>query len=273
MNFNSLKRFLCNLVAITNLVCLGSCEFKKETDYYEKFDIPNLITHGYICPQYGVQVIVKKSTSPSDVNGDDRVFNASVFLHKSKTEFIKLRQVTDYLFESDSLSFIEVNKSYYIRIESNEFGESISSCETILTTPQIDSVKIVTEPKDVVNVYFNNNYSTGESFILETYNYRDGKIEATDVIEKFNPYDMLKYVQVGHNAMEVSLTGYKQIDSVLIVLHVLSPDLSKFLISQQNYDLSNGDPFFPQPYPVFSNIKGGYGIFAAHSYHTVIARK
>jgi hypothetical protein len=40
-----------------------------------------------------------------------------------------------------------------------------------------------------------------------------------------------------------------------------------------NYDTSKEDPFFPQPYPVYTNMKGGYGIFATHSYDTMVAKK
>ncbi len=272
MNFKLLKKIFYSLALLLSLGSLGSCEFQREIDYYEKYDVSHLIIHGYVCPQYGVQVIVKKTTSPSDVFADDRIYNANVFLHKSKTEYIQLQHVNDYLFESDSIGFVEVNKSYYIRVES-EFGESFSSDETILHTPQIDSVKIVTEPRKMVNVYFTNNYSNGESFLIEKRDYIYGKIVEPFHPEKFNPYNMLINIQAGHNVVELPLYDYNKLDSVQIVLNVISFTLNKFLVSQKNYDISKGDPFYPQPYPVFSNISGGYGIFATHSFETVVAIK
>lgn len=271
MNFKSFNRAVYALLILVYLALFVSCEYHKELDYYEKYDSPQLIVHGYICPQYGVQVIVKKATSPSDVSGDDRILNANVFLLTTNTEFIQLRQLNDYLFECDSLSYIEENKSYYLRIVSDEFGESFSGKEKILHAPQIDSVRIVTEPRKVAIVYFNNNYSNGESFIIESRNYKDGRVERSDALEKFNPFSIERHVQHGFNAIERSLYG--EFDSVQIVLHVISPVLTKFLVSQQNYDTSKEDPFYPQPYPVFTNISGGYGIFASHSFDTVVAKK
>ncbi len=271
MNFKSFNWAVYVLLLLVNLMLFMSCEYQKELDYYDKYDNPQLIVHGYICPQDGVQVIVKKATSPSDVSGDDRILNANVFLHTTNTEYIQLRQLNDYLFESDSLSYIEENKSYYIRVVSGEFGESFSGKETILPAPHIDSVRIVTEPRKVVNVYFSNNYSNGESFFLETHNYKDGSIESSDEIEKFNPFSMLRHIQNGSNAIESPL--YDEFDSVQIVLHVISPALTSFLVSQQNYDTSKEDPFYPQPHPVFTNIIGGYGIFATHSFDTIVAKR
>lgn len=45
----------------------------------------------------------------------------------------------------------------------------------------------------------------------------------------------------------------------------LSPDLAKYLKSESEYNTSQEDEFFDYPYPLYSNIKGGYGFFGAYT--------
>ena len=273
MNFKILRRLLFYVVLFINFVLLESCEFQRELDYYKKYDVPLLVTHGYISPQYGVQVVVKKATSPSEVNANDAITNVHVLLHKNDTEYIQLEQVSCYLFESDSVAYIENDQTYYIRVVSDDFGEIYSSRQTVLPTPKIDSVRFAAKSREMINVYFKNNYTQEESFHLKVYNYINGEIEFFHEIEKFNPYSILKHIQKGANVVEYHLNSYDELDSIQIELHVISSDLAKFLTSQVNYETSKEDPFYPQPYPVFTNIKGGYGIFATHSFATAIAIK
>jgi hypothetical protein len=264
------------IVLIAFAFILGSCELSKEIDYETTYDPPKLIVHGFISINDGVQVIVKKTVEPDKINNDDKVADAVVHLYKNDTEFIKLKKENDYLYVTDSLNFISYGDNYQVRVEASGFRQVSSNFQILPNPPVIDSVKLLIDVTYFSNliVNFDNNYSEKESFYITVIYYLDGKIEETmTTYEKFNPYSMLKHIKPQSNSVEYQTGHASYFDSLKVELYVLSEDLSRFLISQQNYEYSKEDPFYAQTYPVYSNIAGGYGIFASYSYNSIIIRK
>lgn len=242
----------------------------KEVDYSTENYIPKLITHGYISPQDGIEVILKTTTNPSSISEDDSASNPEVKIYNDKGEYIELDYTSKNLFTSDSLNFITNNRQYSIQAKADNFKSITSTKQLLLATPQIDSVSITETNKTRANIHFNNNYKDDVKFFINVYPYNNGTIDPIYIdSEKFSPFSMLDNINVGSNTVEIS-TSFYEYDSLLVELYVLSPDLVKFLTSQDNYDYSKEDPFYPQPYPVYSNIIGGYGIFASYSYTSTI---
>ena len=54
-------------------------------------------------------------------------------------------------------------------------------------------------------------------------------------------------------------------DSVCVLLYTFSADFQIFAQSVVDYESSNQSALYEQPNTVYSNINGGYGIFAAYS--------
>lgn len=258
------------LFIIPLLLTLSSCEMTKEIDYSTGNYTPKLVTHGYICPQDGIQVILKTTTNPSSISEDDSASNPEVKIYNDKGEYIELDYTTNNLFTSDSINFIKNDRQYSIQAKADNFTSITSTKQHILDTPIIDSVSITETNTTRAYIHFNNNYEDDVRFFLNVYPYNNGTIDPIYIdSEKFNPFSMLDNINVGSNTVEIS-TSFYEYDKLLVELYVLSPDLVKFLTSQDNYDYSKEDPFYPQPYPVFSNITGGYGIFASYSYTSTI---
>lgn len=257
-------------------ILLISCELSKEIDYNTTFDDPKLIMHGFVNIEDGAQVMVKKTVDPDNINDDDRVEDVKVFLVRNNTDSIILNKETDYFYSANTPGFINNENSYHIRAKANGFQDISSKTQMILETPVIDSVNLLIDKTYYSNLvlHFNNTYSEKESFYINVIYYLDGETEETMTsYEKFNPFSIIKDAKPQSNSVEYHSGHASYFDSLKVELYVLSDDLSQFLISQQNYDYSKEDPFYPQTYPVYTNISGGYGIFASYSYSSTIIQK
>lgn len=245
-----------------------SCELSKEIDYSTVYEGDRLIVHGFISPQNGARVILKKSVAPNNVLSDDKVQNATVVLYEDEMAIQQLQKIDDYHYETEA-DFIPKNgKKYSVKVEAQNFSITSSNSQPVFAPVSIDSLKIIIEENTYYEnlvVWFTNRNFFGETYYIKMYYYLDGIIDSSYVDhELFNPYGLLKNIIEGTNSVEFQL--YDEYDSLKVELYTLSPDLASFLESSQNYDSSKEDPFFEQTYPVFSNIFNGYGVFASYSF-------
>ncbi|MEA3317122.1 MAG: DUF4249 family protein [Bacteroidota bacterium] len=250
------------------VVVTSSCELSKEIDYDTYYEGDRLMVHGFITPQNGVQVLIKKSVSPNQVLSDDKVQNAIVTLYEDNLAIQKLQRINDYNFSSD-VAFIPKASSFYsIKIEAEGLNEALSNRQSLIMPVEIDSLKVIIEENTFYEnlvVWFTNGEQFKCGYYLKTYCYINGVIDSSLMGDEiFNPFGLLNNIVVGTNSVEYQL--YDDYDSLRVVLYTLSQDLTTFLGSFQNYESSKEDPFFEQTYPVYSNIENGYGIFASYSY-------
>lgn len=260
MKYNKIFTYLLVLL-------FPSCEMTKELDYDTIYERDKIIVHGFISPQNGVELMVKKSVSPNMVLSDDKISDAVVALCEDGTELFLLNRLDDYLFKSDDDFNPAFGKIYSVTVRANSFDETSSAEQVIVATVVIDSLQLISEEntnyKNLV-VSFTNKAQNDGAFYLKIYYCSNGTIDSSYLgYEFFNPYGLIDNVVVGRNSIERPLYG--QFDSLIVELYTLSPDLVEFLKSFQNYDFSKEDPFFEQTYPVFSNIENGYGLFASYS--------
>jgi hypothetical protein len=245
-----------------------SCEIEKEISYHTIYDGDRLIMQGFISRQDGVRVIVKKTLSPDNINGNNKVVSAVVTLYDGDRVVAVLNRHDDDQFISN-LSFVpETGKKYSIRVSADNLNEVFSAPQSISPTTPVDSFKTVVY-EDNPNyshliVYFTNNRPSSNTYYLKTTFYENGEEIESVAYEFFNPFGVINNAVRGFNSIERRIDTNKY-DSLQIELYTLSPDLSLFLESQKKYDLSKDDPFFEQPYPVYSNITGGFGIFGTYS--------
>ncbi len=246
------------------LFLLYACEMKKEIDYEPLTYQPQIIVHGYISTADGVELILKKTRPVNSTNDNDTIIGAKVCLYNEKQDSIYLSTTDQYHYKCDSLGFVKEGTQYYIKVNVDGFKELITAKQTILKPPTIDSV---TMNDDFINIHFNNDYSENEYFQAQCYRYYDGEMERR-FNEKFGMF-VVENIKLGVNTIECQNDSYHR-DSILVELYVLSNDLMQFLTSLDAYDYTIDDPFFPQPYTVYTNISGGYGIFAAHNYTSLV---
>ena len=254
---------------LTISILLCSCEFEKEIDYRTIYDGDKLIVHGFISPQDGIRVIVKKTVPPNDMNGNDKVSNATVSVFEGDKQIAVLKSENNYLFVSDESFVPELGKKYFVRVKSDGMAEIRSSAQLLIPETPIDSFRIVPDPFSnfmQMIVFFTNKNPLNYAYYFKMISYQDTDDNENPVwesIEFFNPYGTIENIVSNFNATENPI--YNTCDSIQVELFVLSPDLSLFLESQRKFESSKDDPFFDRPYPVFSNIDGGFGIFGAYS--------
>jgi len=195
--------------------------------------------------------------APNNVNGNDKLTNATVFLYEDNRQIAVLKREDDYLFVSDESFSAEQGKSYSLRVTADGLNEVRSAPQLIEPATPIDSFKFTTFEYNYMQlvVFFTVHHPANNGYFLKI----DDESE-----DFFYPYSKIENIVTGFNAVEKRL-GSINFDFIEAELFVLSPDLSLFLDSQMKYESSKDDPFFDRPYPVFSNINGGYGIFGAYS--------
>jgi hypothetical protein len=259
------------------LLISSSCELSKEIDYDTYYDGDKLIVHGFISPQNGVQVLIKKSVAPNNVLADDKVQNATVTLYEDKIAIEQLRKIDNYHYSTEIYFTPDLSKRYSIKVNAENFDEVSSNQQPLFMPVSIDSIKIIVEDNTYYEnliFWFTNNNQFESAYYLKVYYYLDGIIDSSSIgFELFNPYGLLDNIVEGSNSFELQLYEEEDFDSLKVELYTLSPDLSTLLLSFQNYDFSKEDPFFEQTHPVFSNIENGYGIFASYSVYSKTIRK
>lgn len=253
------------------LFLFTSCEMVKEIDYDTVYEGDKIVVHGFISPQDGVQIIVKKTVPPNKVNADDRLEHAIIDLYEDGINVESLIVVNDYLYTTHSKFLPKVGSLYYISVEASGMPKAVSAPQTIIFPSEIDSLYIKVEELTrfgnlIVSFYDNQLYE--QAYYIKPFYFIEGTINSTRSVgsEIFNPYGLIDKTVFGVNSIEYPVGHISNFDSIRVELYTLSSDLKKYLKSIQYYESSKEDPFFEQTYPVFSNISGGYGIFASYSY-------
>jgi hypothetical protein len=254
----------------------SSCELTKEIDYSTIYEGDKIVIRGFISPD-GVQVIVKKTVPPNKVNADDRLENAKIDLYEDNIRVTSLIAFNSYLYKSPLNFSMKLGSDYYITVEAPGFVKVVSASQTIFNPVQIDTLYLKIE--DLTNygniiVSFNVNQKNNLAYYIKTFKYVAGEVDSSSIgSEIFNPYGLIDKTVNGNNIIECQVGHISTFDSLIVNLYSLSPDLKKYLKSVQYYESSKEDPFFEQTYPVYTNIEGGYGIFASYSYSTKIILK
>jgi hypothetical protein len=276
---------LGGLVSI--LVIASSCE------KIIPIDIPEtqrkIVVNGLISP--GLPVSVNLTKSLTVLENDDFVYleNASVKLYENGTLLGTMTQDTG------------VGNSYKLTVDYKDLasveaettipeGVEIASWDTskIMNEWGIEGLKlnvVFDDPADQENIYGYSVYLTYKEF--DYLNMRPtGKwltqigyvSEGEDTfIEDENHYYGGKTYFEDHifngqrKTLDLRLYGFDYLLSdtirVDINLEQVSPEFYKYVVSNEAYQRSHRNPF-SEPVQVYTNIKGGFGIFSSYSVNT-----
>lgn len=264
------KHIFLSKILIQSILVLTSCEMSKQIDFDTFYGGDKIVIHGYISPQDGVRVIIKKTVPPNALELDDKLQDVIVNLFEDGFFLTNLSSVDGYLYVSGSDFSINQAAVYAIEVVAYGLPTAISEAQPIICSVAIDSTLIVVNELTnyaTISVFFNHKNLNNESYYLKAFHYLDGELDTTEFGSTFFHFaGVVNTAAVGVNEIFLRIGQASHFDSLQVRLYTLSPDLRKFLKSYNSYDLSWDDPFFEQTYPVFSNINGGYGIFASYSY-------
>jgi len=281
-----------NKIYLVSLILLITTGCDKELN---NVDLPEfvskLVVTSFISPSDSLSFIKVEANQP--IYGDLSVLNSpgnlAVYISDGKTE-IKLDTLSGgFSFNSNRMK-IDYGKSFSVRVESDIGITATSSC--------------------TVPFYSNYNLRVDTFSILHTepgyYNGREMKVKVsfTDPAETENfyrtlgtwvaymtfpgstePYKHTEYIwfkqellteaSKGQNGEIVNITGFNGFsfaDSAFLNITLLNTEKSYYQYHKSLQNYSNGDDFFTEPKPVFSNIEGGFGVFTSYTKETVTIR-
>lgn len=261
--------FLCAAVIIT------ACDLEKEIDidgveFREAINIS-----GHISRQYGANVFVECTYPPqSHTYFNKKIDDAKVYLTSGG---VKIAEIPASSYFEGLLYHIDIDtfsyNSYGVLVESGRLGTAYSAEQTLPDKVAADSV-VVTESDNgsyMATFYFSNDENLpGYYCNARTADRDDGDIEklfhtrfyGSDAIH-YQEARKKDYCQISCVFYPAS-SGYDELEYYADFI-TLSPDLAKYLKSEAEYNTSQEDEFFDYPYPLYSNIKGGYGFFGAYT--------
>lgn len=251
------------------LFFLVACEKEKVIDYDTYYEGDKIVVHGFVNMEKGVSVFAKKTLPPDNINGDDIIVNAKVYLFENGNNILTLESEDNSYYSTPNSFHVNKNNKYSISVHSQELDDVKSSEQQIPNTTPVDSLRLIIKEHQpsFLKIYYNNQ-TVNKGYYLKVYEYQEGIIiDSLDYSTSlFDPYNLITHQTTGVKSYKYRTSS--EIDSLKVILYTLSPDLIEFFTSYQNYDWTSEDPFFEYTYPVFSNIENGYGLFASYSFDT-----
>lgn len=258
------------------VVIVTACDLEKEIDidgveFREAINIS-----GNISRQYGASVYVECTRPPqSSYLGHKKIDDAKVYLTSGGEKIAEIP--IDSFYNDGMLYHIDIDtfnyKSYGVLVESERLGTAYSTEQTLPDEIAADSVIVTKSDKNslIATFYFTNDKNqagyyctayTADRIIDEL-----GRIFAIsfygDDATNFQNARKSDYCQISCVFYPTS-TYYDDMEYYADFI-TLSPDFVKYLKSEEEYYASQEDEFFDYPYPLYSNIKGGYGFFGAYT--------
>ena len=261
--------FLCAAVIVT------ACDLEKEIDidgaeYREAINIS-----GHISRQYGANVFVECTYPPqSSVHYNKKIDDAKVYLTSGG---VKIAEIPSSSYFEGLLYHIDIDtfnfNSYGVLVESEHLGTAYSAEQALPDVVAADSV-VVTESDNssyIATFYFSNDDKQAGYYCNALTSDRDEGDIAKLFYTKFYGSDAIHYQEARKkDYCHISCIFYPATYSFDELEYyadfiTLSPDLAKYLKSEAEYNASQEDEFFDYPYPLYSNIIGGYGFFGAYT--------
>lgn len=261
-------------------ITLPSCEIEKKIPYDFPYGGDRIIVHGYISPQEGAHVLVKKSIPLGKTTETGLVSNAIVTLFEDNNAVETLDKVSSSEYRTRPEFVPVIGKNYSIRVDVDGFEPLSSSLQPLVESTAIDSVSVYVDNSlysnsTILEVWFTNNQPSQWGYQIKYSFFKDGEIirnvssptmgYTDDTLSVFsNNYIFVDAPLEGENYHAYNLFRVYY-DSVIVSLHTLSPDLTSFLTSRNEQTYENMEMFNERPLQVLSNIENGFGVFGSQS--------
>jgi hypothetical protein len=191
---------------------------------------------------------------------------------------------TGFLFTSSELP-VEEGKTYTLKVYNENELLAESSCTVPFKrdlSPKLDTTKIISPTG---YSYFKANFSftdiAGEenyyALLCEYVDYKSRNILLQPYFSNLIDPEISYFNDIGIDGKrsKIQLENIypsKYLDSVFIKIFFLNTDKPYYDYQKSILNYVSGETPFTEASPVYSNIKGGLGIFAAYTYDSIIVR-
>jgi hypothetical protein len=254
---------------------LMACEAEKEIDLPLPYPGDKFVIQGFVSQQEGIWAMISVTTNPNDKNDDSKVSNIKVLLFEDNIQIGELKEKTQGYFTIDNLA-IKTGRKYHLSVE----GMNLQKATTpqVLPIPLVKMKNIELIKKDsfqaVLNFQFKDEIGNN-SYQVKVNQYENNKKWLSDnsFDEYFNAFEFFndKNFEGKNKSYAQNVRLFKNdnnqfafADEIEVKLYSFSPELKLFLESIFNAEGTGQSPSY-NPIPVYNNINGGFGIFAAYS--------
>lgn len=256
-----------------------ACDITKTADYDIPLSQNKIAITGFIGLDNRAEVFISTSHQPLSLD-EDSIYETDVSLFEDGVLIEHLTRNNESIYISEGFS-PKLGKNYSISAVIDGFPDAISELETIPSPVKLDSVRSLlnSEREVLISMYFKDPPVKNYYAVKFLRSYNDTLVAEADILYKiFNPSvvfdDKLFNSQVYTYERKLSLAAgrfnnkalyYNHID---VILYSINESGYRFFKDLDESDYTNGD-MFTTATQVRSNIKNGYGIFAAYSTDTV----
>jgi hypothetical protein len=268
LNFSSMKQIFFNwfyFIIATLIFC--SCEFTKEIDYKTTGKSDWMVINGFISHEYGVNVLVKKTVLPNQLQANDIIDNADAWLYINNKAFAQLIQIDEYHYSlpPDSIEFTP-DALYSIHVDAVGMESARSGVQQLVSKVGIDTVYIV---HDTINrdkklfIEFDDDPENNNYYSIDIDYFKDGQSldHQSEVIVPKKTFSDKGY---GMRIKISSQLRYEYYDSIQVRLFSVSSEYHRFLSSFWDYEISYSDYNYETQYVVETQIENGFGFFASY---------
>jgi hypothetical protein len=282
------KLFTILLETVYTLIIITSCDKEADNGRFPGFT-QKLVISGYLSPGKSNQYISVGSNLRlyGDLWGKETWGNLNATLSNGSTEISLDTTRTGFVFSSSDFP-VEEGKTYTLKVGS-DFGLSAGAYCTVPFKRrfdlEIDTARIISTDPDpyqpllhIVNVYFTDIQGEKNYYrlICELITYNLKTFKAPFILRLSGP-EIDYFTDKGRDGMrskfELNVVGVNQkADSAFLKVYLLNTDKSYYDYHRSLGNYDSGDDPFTEPSPVFSNVNGGLGIFAAYTVDSLIFR-
>lgn len=273
-----LFRILSFILIVLTSVIFFQCE--KYIEFDDEIKDPKIVLNSQINPDSSFKVNLTRSLSVIDDGELSVIENALVEVYDQNNTF--LEQLT-YIGDGNYLGMQKpsVGQSYSVSAQANNY-ENVSAITSVPPSVPIIAVDTFSfsDPSrgDLMSISIQFNDPSGDNYYV---------LEVLEGDTAFGAYYYPMYFTSDDIALDLGNDNYTSaatftdelfdgssktleielqnvsmyVDYLEIRLTSASKDLYDYERTQEAYQFSNGDPF-AQPVQVYSNIEGGFGIFA-----------
>lgn len=241
---------------------------EKDIDYQLSYEGDKIVAFGYINQTDGINIKIKKTLPPDNLEGNNEIANAQVLLIENMTNEIILQETDDNVYILPNNTNLDNLSNYSIKITAPNLPEVTSTKQTLFSPVIINDTYVEEIPdsnKKILSVKFNNPVIDTGYYIKYYFYQNDEIVETNDDSVFFEPYSVIIPKTTGTQlyTYDVYLENY---DKVEIILYTLSEDIIHYAKSFDEYSYIYEDPFYDYIIPVHSNIINGYGLFASYAF-------
>lgn len=276
------------LALVFGLIICTSCEKDVDNVRYPEFN-QKLIIAGFISPNNRHHYISVTSNRKiyGDLSTNETLGNLTATLSDNTREISLDTTKSGFVFRPSDLPIVE-GKTYTLKVRSDKGLFAEAYCTVPLNRSfalEIDTFRrVVDDP-------FNNKYSSfmsnfyftdiqGEDNYYRLYCEQisyNSSYQISPSANRFMGYENEYFNDKGRDGKRslittINIEETEAVDSSFLKVYLLNTDKVYFDYHKSLKNYSGGDDPFTEASPIYSNIKGGLGIFAAYTVDSLIFR-